>query len=100
MEPPDAQDPAKRELIDRLERAVLRAMPAPLKKREAPSGKSRTLDHMPPDMASAMLYLQAHPQSAELIRHNARRGMSLSAMNRIWGARLVHAVLDNMEVKS
>ena len=100
MEPPDPRDPDKRELLERLERAIARAMPARPKQEEAPRGKSRTINHMTPEMASAMLYLQAHPRSAELIRFNARRGMSLSAMNRIWGRRLVHAVLDNMEVKS
>ena len=46
-----------------------------------------------PDVASAFLYALAHPQSVELIKHSAGRGMSRQAMERIWGQRLVNAVL-------
>ena len=46
-----------------------------------------------PDTASAFLYTLAHPRSAELIRYNASRGMSRAAMERIWGQRLVNAVV-------
>ena len=34
-----------------------------------------------------------HPESAELIRFNAKRGMSRANMERIWGFRLCRAVL-------
>lgn len=39
-------------------------------------------------------YAKAHPRSAELIKYSNSRGMSRAAMNRIWGARLVNAVLS------
>lgn len=47
-----------------------------------------------PDTASAFLYALAHPRSAELIRYNASRGMSRDSMDRIWGQRLVNAVMN------
>lgn len=39
-------------------------------------------------------YAKAHPRSAELIKYSNSRGMSRAAMNRIWGSRLVNAVLS------
>jgi hypothetical protein len=42
---------------------------------------------------AAARYINAHQRSAELMRYNASRGMSRVAMERIWGQRLVNAVL-------
>lgn len=47
-----------------------------------------------PDVAAAFLYALAHPRSVELIKHNASRGMSRDSMDRIWGQRLVNAVMN------
>jgi len=48
---------------------------------------------------AAARYINAHQRSAELMRYNASRGMSRVAMERIWGPRLVNAVL-HAEAKS
>jgi hypothetical protein len=43
---------------------------------------------------AAARYLDAHQRSAELMRYSASRGMSRAAMERIWGQRLVNAVIS------
>jgi len=98
MEIPDPRDPANDVLLQQLDTAIRRAMRN--KDPEPPAHRSRTLHHLNPEVAAAMIYLRAHPRSAELIRYNAGRGMSRPAMDRIWGQRLVNAVLDHMEIRS
>jgi hypothetical protein len=39
-------------------------------------------------------YVEHHTASADLIRRTSERGMSRIGMERIWGRRLVNAVLD------
>jgi hypothetical protein len=43
--------------------------------------------------ADDVRYLEHHKASIELIQYNFDRGMSRSMMNRIWGRRLVDAVV-------
>ena len=44
-------------------------------------------------------YIQHHAKSVELIHHNAERGMSRRAMEKIWPYRLLNLVLGHEEPK-
>lgn len=39
-------------------------------------------------------FLSRHAKSADLIRYSSSRGMSRASMERIWGCRLVNAVME------
>ena len=43
----------------------------------------------------ACAFMEHNAKSVELIRYSARRGMSRSRMNQIWGERLVSASLGS-----
>ena len=44
-------------------------------------------------------YIQHHAKSVELIQHNAERGMSRRAMEKIWPFKLLNLVLGHEEAK-
>ena len=96
MQIPDNNDPDRARLLRDLEEGIRRAM-----RPQNPPKRGREEAGVTPDHDTMMtgVYLRAHPRSIELIRHNASRGMSRASMERIWGQRLVTAVLGNAELK-
>lgn len=96
MQMPDNKDPERARLLRDLEEGIRRAMTA-----QAPKPARGEEPDVSPDADTMMagVYLRAHPRSVELIRHNASCGMSRASMNRIWGQRLVTAVLGSVGIK-
>ena len=98
MQPPSDDNPERARLMRDLEEGIRRAMRAqnPLKRGRGDEAEAAPYH----DTMMAGVYLRAHPRSVELIRHNASRGMSRATMNRIWGQRLVTAVLGSVEIRT
>lgn len=97
MQFPSEDSPDRARLLRDLEEGIRRAMTA-----QAPKpARGEEPDVVLPDHDTLMagVHLRANPRSVELIRHNAQCGMSRAAMNRIWGQRLVTAVLGSVELK-
>ena len=44
-------------------------------------------------------FIEYNQKSLDLILHNAKRGMSRTAMRRIWSDRLINLVLGHEEIK-
>ena len=44
-------------------------------------------------------FIEYNQKSLDLILHNAKRGMSCTAMRRIWSDRLINLVLGHEEIK-
>ena len=95
--PANNNDLERARLLRDLEEGIRRAMRPQNPPKRGREEAEATPDH---DTMMAGVYLRAHPRSVELIRHNASCGMSRASMNRIWGQRLVTAVLGSVELKT